>query len=248
MACGKTGSTGDARHTLADARELCGGLGYHRLNQISPLQHDYEIAVTFGGDNTVLGYQASRFALREREALAALLDTAIRGAGRDADEGSAGDDSDDHQAVPRLLGVMRRVCEQLLEDVDRQGPGPASTAWARAVYQTLAFGHWAEHEPTETGQALLRHYAAGCVLEHGVTALRADILTQPDFLRIAQLYDEEGAEPVEVADLLALLDVPEALITAPIAHADFADRHLGLVVPLSEDRPGLAAVPFLDPA
>ncbi|WBP86176.1 acyl-CoA dehydrogenase family protein [Kitasatospora cathayae] len=232
VACGKTGSTGDARHTLADARELCGGLGYHRLNQISPLQHDYEIAVTFGGDNTVLGYQASRFALREREALAALLDAAIR----------------PHQDASRLLEVMRAVCDQLLADVDRQGPGAASTAWSRAVYQTLALGHWAAHEPTETGQALLRHYAAGCVLEHGVTALRAGALTQEEFLRVAELHEEEGAAPMDAADLLKVLDVPEALITAPIAHADFADRHLAQAVAVPEGRPGPAAVPLRDPA
>ncbi|MER7847140.1 acyl-CoA dehydrogenase family protein [Kitasatospora sp. NPDC096077] len=232
VACGKTGSTGDARHTLADARELCGGLGYHRLNQISPLQHDYEIAVTFGGDNTVLGYQASRFALRERAALATLLDAAVR-----TDRGA-----------PRLLEVMRAVCEQLLADVDREGPGAASTAWSRAVYQTLALGHWAEHEPTGTGQALLRHYAAGCVLEHGVTALRAGVLTQEEFLRIADLHAEEGAAPLEAADLLKVLDVPEALVTAPIAHTDFAERHLAKATVQPVDGPGSTAVPVGDPA
>ncbi|MGK4580261.1 acyl-CoA dehydrogenase family protein [Kitasatospora sp. HPMI-4] len=232
VACGKTGSTGDARHTLAEARELCGGLGYHRLNQISPLQHDYEIAVTFGGDNTVLGYQASRFALRERPALAGVLDAAVRGAERGSGQGDPGD-----WPAVRLLGALRRVCDVLLDDVDREGPGAASTAWSRAVYQTLALGSWAGGEPAPAGRALLRHYAAGCLLEHAVSALRAGVLSAPELLEVARLHEEEGAAPVAAGDLLELLEVPEALVTAPIAHADFAERHLASAAGRPVDRP-----------
>ncbi|MET8569924.1 acyl-CoA dehydrogenase family protein [Streptomyces sp. NPDC004783] len=215
ITCAKTGSTGDARVTLADTRELCGGLGYHRLNQISPMQHDYEIAVTFGGDNTVLGYQASRFALRERAELAGLLDEAV---------GDAVDGSDPETGA--LVTAMRRLCEVLLTEVETGGPGAASTAWSRAVYQTLALGHWSTRAAEPAGRGLLRHYAAGCLLEHGVTGLRAGVLDQDDLLRADGLRTREGAAELGAEDLLALLDVPEALVRAPIAHGDFADRHL----------------------
>jgi acyl-CoA oxidase len=216
ISCAKTGSTGDARLTLADTRELCGGLGYHRLNQISPLQHDYEIAVTFGGDNTVLGYQASRFALREREDLAGLLDDAVR-------ETADGETDPDTRF---LVAALRRLCDVLLDEVDREGPGAASTAWSRAVHQTLALGHWAGHTGGPVGAGLLRHHAAGCLLEHGMTGLRAGVLTQDDLLRADRLRAEEGAAELPADELLALLDVPEALVRAPIAYDDFAIRHL----------------------
>ncbi|GAA2280790.1 acyl-CoA dehydrogenase family protein [Kitasatospora cystarginea] len=240
VACGKTGSTGDARHTLAETRELCGGLGYHRLNQISPLQHDYEIAVTFGGDNTVLGYQAARFALRERPALAGVLDAAVGRADRGSGPGDLGG-----WPAGRLGGALRRVCDVLLDDAEREGPGAASTAWSRAVYQTLALGGWAEGEPTEAGRALLRHYAAGCLLEHAVSALRAGVLSPQELLEVARLHEEEGAAPAAAEDLLGLLAVPEALITAPIAHADFAERHLAAAARQSAEQP--VACPFPDP-
>jgi acyl-CoA oxidase len=221
ISCAKTGSTGDARLTLADTRELCGGLGYHRLNQISPLQHDYEIAVTFGGDNTVLGYQAARFALRERTELTALLDDAVREATADSTDPGA----------RALVTALRRICDALLAEVDRDGPGAASTAWSRAVHQTLAVGHWAARASTPADQGLLRHYAAGCLLEHGMNGLRAGVLTPDDLLRADQLRTQEGAAELAAEDLLALLDVPEALVRAPIAHGDFADRHLRSAAP-----------------
>lgn len=131
ISCGKSGCTGDARQTLAETRELCGGLGYHDANQIAPLLHDYEIAVTFGGDNTVLGYQATRFALRHREDFDRVLDEAVAGAGRlDA------------------VRVLRAVCDVLLDRVERDGAGEASAQWSRAVHQTLAIGHWARQAST----------------------------------------------------------------------------------------------------
>ncbi|MGA4846199.1 acyl-CoA dehydrogenase family protein [Streptomyces sp. G5(2025)] len=209
ISCGKSGCTGDARHTLAETRELCGGLGYHDLNQITPLLHDYEIAVTFGGDNTVLGYQATRYALRHREDFDAVLDEAVAGAS-------------DLSAARRL----RAVCDALLDDVERNGPGEASTRWTRAVCQTMAIGHWAAHAETPLSRRLLEQYAASCVLEHALTGLRAGILDQDEILRLEEARGAAAAADLDGDALLQLLAVPEELITAPIARKDFAERHV----------------------
>lgn len=209
ISCGKSGCTGDARHTLAEARELCGGLGYHDANQITPLLHDYEIAVTFGGDNTVLGYQASRYALRHREAFDAVLDEAVAGSGG--------------------LGTalqLRAVCDALLDRVDEHGSGDASTEWTRAVCQTLAIGHWAAHAESPLSRRLLGQYAASCVLEHALTGLRAGILDQDEVLRLEEARRAAAGSPLDSDELLRALAVPEELITAPIARQDFAELHV----------------------
>ncbi|MFD6877375.1 MULTISPECIES: acyl-CoA dehydrogenase family protein [unclassified Streptomyces] len=209
ISCGKSGSTGDARHTLAETRELCGGLGYHDANQIAPLLHDYEVAVTFGGDNTVLGYQATRYALRQRAEFDAALDAAARPA-----EGL--------DAVRRL----RAICDALLDRVDAQGPGEATTRWTRAVHQLLALGRWAATAVTALERRLLGQYAASCVLEHAVAGLAAGILDRDDVLRLEAERQEAAGAPFEAGELLEVLAVPDELITAPIARPDFAERHV----------------------
>nr|AGS49448.1 FIG01132699: hypothetical protein [uncultured bacterium esnapd5.2] len=211
ISCGKSGCTDDARHTLAETRELCGGLGYHDVNQITPLLHDYEIAVTFGGDNTVLGYQASRFALRHRKDFDTVLDEAVAGAGG--------------LSTARRL---RAVCDVLLDHVERNGPGEASAHWTRAVYQTLAIGHWAAHAETPLSERLLGQYAAACVLEHALACLRAGILDQDAVLRLEEVRHEAAGAHLDTHDLLRELAVPEELITAPIARLDFAELHTAL--------------------
>ncbi|MFF0516433.1 acyl-CoA dehydrogenase family protein [Streptomyces sp. NPDC004250] len=208
ISCGKSGSTGDARHTLAETRELCGGLGYHDANQIAPLLHDYEIAVTFGGDNTVLGYQATRFALRHRADFDKVLDEAAAGATRlDA------------------ARVLRAVCYALLDRVERDGAGEASARWSRAVHQMLAIGHWAREAATPLSERLLGQYAATCVLEHALTGLRAGILDQDALLGFEAARHEAAGASLDAEALLGELAVPEGLISAPIAHPDFAERH-----------------------
>ena len=209
ISCGKSGCTDDARHTLAETRELCGGLGYHDVNQIMPLLHDYEIAVTFGGDNTVLGYQASRFALRHRKEFGTVLDDAV------ADAGGL-------SAARRL----RAVCDVLLDRVERHGPGEASAQWSRAVYQTLAIGHWAAHANAACGR-LLRQFQGGAWSWTPLAdAGRAGILDQDAVLRLEEVR-HAGAH-LDEHDLLRELAVPEELITAPIARQDFAERHTAL--------------------
>ncbi|MGW0393355.1 acyl-CoA dehydrogenase family protein [Streptomyces sp. NPDC003042] len=209
ISCGKSGSTGDARHTLAETRELCGGLGYHDANQIAPLLHDYEIAVTFGGDNTVLGYQATRYALRQRKEFDAALDEAVAAAGG-------------LDCVHRL----RAICDALLDHVDEHGPGEATTRWTRAVHQLLALGWWAAQAGTPLENRLLGQYAASCVLEHALAGLRAGILDQDDVLRLEAERQEAAGAAFDAGELLELLAVPEELITAPIARPDFAERHV----------------------
>lgn len=209
ISCGKSGTTGDARHTLAETRELCGGLGYHDANQITPLLHDYEIAVTFGGDNTVLGYQASRYALRRRAEFDAVLDEV---AGR--------------PGGPVALRQLRAICDVLLDRVEKHGPGEDSARWTRAVHQTLAVGHWAARPGGRLGGRLLDQYAAACLLEHALTALRAGILEADDLLRLEESHRAAASPPLDSLELLEALGVPEELITAPIAGKDFAERHL----------------------
>ncbi|MDR3036549.1 MAG: acyl-CoA dehydrogenase family protein [Kitasatospora sp.] len=209
ISCTKSGCTGDARHTLAETRELCGGLGYHDANQITPLLHDYEIAVTFGGDNTVLGYQASRYALRHRKEFDAVLDEAVAAA-------------DGVGAVLKL----REICDALLDRVEQSGAGEASVRWTRAVHQTLALGHWAAHPEGPLGTRLMGQYAAACVLEHAVTGLRAGILDADAVLRLEETCHAAAGAPLDGLELLGVLAVPEELISAPIARRDFAERHV----------------------
>jgi len=220
VACGKNGSTWDARHTLAETRELCGGLGFHNQNQIISLLHDYEIGVTFGGDNTVIGYQAARIALRERPSIEALLDAVVRAA-----------ESHGTAANGQLVRWMSQICHALLDLVHRHGSGDASVAWSRAVYQTLALGHWATHRENESDARLFQCYASACLLEHAVDAMRSEILDQNDVLEMADLNRETGRTLATEGELLALLAVPEELITAPIAFPDFAERHLASARP-----------------
>ena len=220
ISCAKSGATGDARHTLAETRELCGGLGYHDANQITPLLHDYEVAVTFGGDNTVLGYQASRYALRRRQEFDAVLDGTVAAAG-----------------APAALRQLRAICDVLLDRVEEHGPGEASTRWTRAVHQTLAIGHWAAHPEGPLDRRLLEQYAAACVLEHALTGLRAGILDADEALRLEEIHHAAASPPLDSLELLELLGVPEELITAPIAHRDFAERHLAA----AHDAPPTAA-------
>ncbi|EJM67495.1 acyl-CoA dehydrogenase [Pseudomonas sp. GM50] len=44
-------------------REICGSQGFHHYNQIVTLRMDYEISVTFAGDNSVMAYQVARDAV-----------------------------------------------------------------------------------------------------------------------------------------------------------------------------------------
>ena len=50
----KAYSTWNARNTLQECREACGGKGYLSENRIDDLKNDTEIYTTFEGDNTVL--------------------------------------------------------------------------------------------------------------------------------------------------------------------------------------------------
>ncbi|SDZ42498.1 acyl-CoA oxidase [Saccharopolyspora shandongensis] len=49
---------------LAASREMCGSQGFHCHNQIVTLRTDFEVNVTFAGDNSVMAYQVARAALR----------------------------------------------------------------------------------------------------------------------------------------------------------------------------------------
>ncbi|PKW15555.1 acyl-CoA dehydrogenase family protein [Saccharopolyspora spinosa] len=49
---------------LAACREMCGSQGFHCHNQIVTLRTDFEVNVTFAGDNSVMAYQVARTALR----------------------------------------------------------------------------------------------------------------------------------------------------------------------------------------
>ncbi|KOV79774.1 hypothetical protein ADL03_35910 [Nocardia sp. NRRL S-836] len=48
---------------LAACREMCGSQGFHGLNQIVTLRTDFEVNVTFAGDNSVMAYQVARNAM-----------------------------------------------------------------------------------------------------------------------------------------------------------------------------------------
>lgn len=49
---------------LAACREMCGSQGFHCHNQIVTLRTDFEVNVTFAGDNSVMAYQVARDAMR----------------------------------------------------------------------------------------------------------------------------------------------------------------------------------------
>nr|WP_052478400.1 hypothetical protein [Kibdelosporangium sp. MJ126-NF4]CEL18104.1 Acyl-coenzyme A oxidase 1, peroxisomal [Kibdelosporangium sp. MJ126-NF4]CTQ90667.1 Acyl-coenzyme A oxidase 1, peroxisomal (EC 1.3.3.6) [Kibdelosporangium sp. MJ126-NF4] len=49
---------------LAACREMCGSQGFHSHNQIVTLRTDFEVNVTFAGDNSVMAYQVARNAAR----------------------------------------------------------------------------------------------------------------------------------------------------------------------------------------
>lgn len=61
-ATGKCGSW-LALEVLAACREMCGSQGFHGHNQIVNLRTDFEVNVTFAGDNSVMAYQVARSAL-----------------------------------------------------------------------------------------------------------------------------------------------------------------------------------------
>ncbi|MCG8927702.1 acyl-CoA dehydrogenase family protein [Lentzea sp. CC55] len=61
-ATGKCGSW-LALEVLAACREMCGSQGFHGHNQIVTLRTDFEVNVTFAGDNSVMAYQVARSAL-----------------------------------------------------------------------------------------------------------------------------------------------------------------------------------------
>ncbi|WP_424186679.1 acyl-CoA dehydrogenase family protein [Actinokineospora sp. G85] len=48
---------------LGACREMCGSQGFHGHNQIVTLRTDFEVNVTFAGDNSVLAYQVARSAM-----------------------------------------------------------------------------------------------------------------------------------------------------------------------------------------
>ncbi|WP_052685388.1 acyl-CoA dehydrogenase family protein [Lentzea aerocolonigenes] len=48
---------------LAACREMCGSQGFHGHNQIVTLRTDFEVNVTFAGDNSVMAYQVARSAM-----------------------------------------------------------------------------------------------------------------------------------------------------------------------------------------
>ncbi|MGZ3146377.1 acyl-CoA dehydrogenase family protein [Lentzea chajnantorensis] len=61
-ATGKCGSW-LALEVLGACREMCGSQGFHGHNQIVTLRTDFEVNVTFAGDNSVMAYQVARSAL-----------------------------------------------------------------------------------------------------------------------------------------------------------------------------------------
>lgn len=91
--------------------------------------------------------------------------------------------------------VLRAVCDHLLDRVERDGAGEASARWSRAVHQTLAIGHWARHAPTPLSERLLAQYAAVCVLEHALDALRAGVLDQDALLAFEAARHEAAGAP-----------------------------------------------------
>ena len=48
---------------LGACREMCGSQGFHGHNQIVTLRTDFEVNVTFAGDNSVMAYQVARSAM-----------------------------------------------------------------------------------------------------------------------------------------------------------------------------------------
>lgn len=56
----KAQTTWHAMHTIQDARECCGGIGYMAGNRFGVLRNDLDIFTTFEGDNTVLTLLCAR--------------------------------------------------------------------------------------------------------------------------------------------------------------------------------------------
>ncbi len=63
------------------------------------------------------------------------------------------------------------------------------------------------------------------MLEHALTGLRAGILGQDALLGFEAARHEAAGASLDAGALLRELAVPEGLISAPIAHPDFAERH-----------------------
>lgn len=61
----KPAATWHRAAVLQNARECCGGQGFHAANRIGPLKTDADIDVTWEGDNTVLLQQVSSYLLKE---------------------------------------------------------------------------------------------------------------------------------------------------------------------------------------
>lgn len=66
-ALGKCISTWIGLDTIRKCREMCGSQGFHHYNQIITYLQDFEINVTFAGDNSVMAYQVANYILKKKK-------------------------------------------------------------------------------------------------------------------------------------------------------------------------------------
>ncbi|KAL6747266.1 acyl-CoA dehydrogenase/oxidase [Haematococcus lacustris] len=69
----KAAATWSRVETLQDCRECCGGQGFLSENKIGEICNDFNVDVTFEGDNTVMMQQVARACLEDKASLAAGL-------------------------------------------------------------------------------------------------------------------------------------------------------------------------------
>lgn len=199
-----------ANTALVVLRELCGGHGFHSYNEIVTARVDGEINTTFGGDNTVLCYESARVAARNPSA--------------DGARPTAAEDG---------IGLLEALAERLLHRWRTSQRGALCRPYVHANCAALLLRRWAERSRGDLDDALRQLYAVTCLLNLAEHLVAEDLL---DGAWIRGLQAQRGVLSDQCADrqaeVLALLDVPEALLDVPIAHADYVRRTVAAADPV----------------
>lgn len=210
--------TWNAVKAAQECRELCGGHGYLRKNQVGQARNNLDLTLTFGGDNTILSLEAAKCFMKEwlKEhpskwaKLKFILQTRLEGLRLKSKSAPMLNELILHRRDALLCSILKS------EKVDMTAIGPTLKTLARSLYD--AYCIQVLHSNQDEWNEL---FAYQTVIEHGAWYLARDYIRPKYWKRLLKRHEALCVSMVKQYDRFAKdLELPLELIHAPIAHVD----------------------------